>query len=148
MTLRADHVAGAAFVAFGVLIFALSGDLPSGQLSMPGAGFLPKLLAGLTIVLGLALFARARESAPFSELGWSDANHAALVVAIAAGAIALYTVLGFIITLTLMMLALLVIIERRHAVRAAIYSLGVVLFTYVSFEYLLRTPLPYGPFGF
>jgi hypothetical protein len=41
MTLRADHVAGAAFVAFGILIIALSGDLPTGQLSMPGSGFLP-----------------------------------------------------------------------------------------------------------
>ncbi len=42
MTLRADHVAGAAFVVFGLLVIALSGDLPFGQLSMPGAGFLPQ----------------------------------------------------------------------------------------------------------
>ena len=45
MTLRADHVAGAFFLAFGVLIIALSGDLPAGSLSMPGSGFLPKIVA-------------------------------------------------------------------------------------------------------
>ena len=60
MTLRADHVAGAAFVVFGLLIIALSGDLPVGQLSMPGSGFLPKIVAALTIVFGLVLILRAR----------------------------------------------------------------------------------------
>ena len=35
MTLRADHVAGAAFVAFGILVFALSGDLPFGACRRP-----------------------------------------------------------------------------------------------------------------
>ena len=44
MNFRSDHVAGAAFVAFGVLIIALSGDLPTGQLSMPGSGFMPKIV--------------------------------------------------------------------------------------------------------
>ena len=43
MTLRSDHVAGAAFVVFGIVVFALSGDLPFGRLSAPGAGMMPKL---------------------------------------------------------------------------------------------------------
>ena len=41
MTLRTDHIAGLIFVAFGLLIFALSGDLPFGTLASPGAGMLP-----------------------------------------------------------------------------------------------------------
>ncbi|MSP32698.1 MAG: hypothetical protein EXR03_07770, partial [Pseudolabrys sp.] len=77
MNLRADHVAGAAFVVFGVLVIALSGDLPTGQLSMPGAGFLPMIVATLTIVFGLALLLRANESGRFSEFDWSDGKHAA-----------------------------------------------------------------------
>ena len=55
MILRADHVAGAAFILFGCAIIALSGNLPVGALSMPGAGFLPMIVAVLTIVFGLAL---------------------------------------------------------------------------------------------
>src|SRR5690242_9234051 len=120
MTLRADHVAGAAFVAFGLLVIALSGDLPFGDLAMPGAGFMPRLIAILMIVCGLALILRARDSAPFGNLNWSDGKHAAMVVVILAAAIALYERLGFSITMVLMMFGLLVVIERRNVVRAAI----------------------------
>lgn len=142
MTLRADHVAGAGFVAFGALIIALSGDLPVGQLSMPGSGFLPMIIAVLTIIFGLALIVRGSESPAYSEVSWSDGKHALMVIAISAVAIALYTRLGFIITMAVMMIALLVIIERRNPLYAAAYSVGIVLLTYVSFEYLLKTPLP------
>ena len=142
MNLRADHVAGATFVIFGAAIIALSGDLPVGRLSMPGSGFLPIIVATLTIVFGLALILRAGESAPFSEVGWSDGIHAAMVTVITAVAIALYTYLGFIITLVLMIVALLVGIERRNPLRAGAYGIAVVLFTYVCFAYVLKTPLP------
>lgn len=148
MTLKSDHVAGAGFVAFGALILALSSDLPTGQLSMPGSGFMPKLIAGLMIILGGALFLRARESGALDELDWSDGKHAVLVVAITAGGIALYTEIGFISTLILMMTALLVIVERRNPLRAIGYSVTIVMLTYVSFQVLLKTPLPGGPFGF
>ena len=49
MTLRADHVAGGVFIVLGVAVFAISGDLPFGTLSAPGAGMMPKLMAGLTL---------------------------------------------------------------------------------------------------
>jgi Tripartite tricarboxylate transporter TctB family len=142
MILRADHVAGAAFVVFGVAIVALSGDLPVGQLSMPGSGFLPMIVAGLTIVFGLLLILRAGESGPFAEVGWGDGKHAILVTVITAAAIALYEHLGFFFTMLLMMLVLLIVGERRHPIRAGIYSIAIVLFTYVSFVYGLKTPLP------
>ena len=100
MTLRADHVAGAAFVIFGVLIIALSGNLPTGQLSMPGSGFLPKIVATLMILFGLALVARAKENERFADISWSDGKHAAVVVAIASGSIAFSTVAA-VITMTI-----------------------------------------------
>ena len=148
MNLRADHVAGTAFVAFGVLIIALSGDLPTGGLSMPGSGFLPKIVATLLIVFGGALVLRGKESEPFSAIGWGDLPHAAKVVAITAAGIALYTVLGFLLTLILMIAAILIIIERRNPIRAAIYAVAIVSVTFVGFEYLLKTPVPNGPWGF
>ena len=49
MILRADHVAGAFFVGVGALVIALSGDLPTGTLSLPGSGFMPKIVAVLMI---------------------------------------------------------------------------------------------------
>lgn len=148
MTLRADHVAGGAFVVFGILIIALSGDLPAGQLSMPGSGFLPKIVAVLTIILGLALIVRASESPAFATIAWSDGSHAALVTIVAAVAIALYTKLGFLITMAAMMLALLLVVERRKPLYALAYSAGVVLMTYAVFVYVLKTPLPSSPFTY
>jgi hypothetical protein len=148
MMLRSDHVAGAAFVGFGILIIALSGDLPVGALSMPGSGFMPKILAVLTILFGLVLIARAGESLPFAALQWSDGKHAAMVVVITAAAIALLEHLGFLTTMTLLLFGLLIVIERRPWLPAAAFSIGVVLLTYATFEYVLKTPLITGPFGF
>ena len=148
MTLRADHVAGAFFIGVGLLIIALSGDLPTGTLSMPGSGFMPKIVAGLTIFFGLVLALRANESKVFATLSWSDAKHAALVVAITAAAIALFERLGFLTVNVLMIFALLAVIERRRLVPAAIYSVAVAATTYVLFVYVLKTPLEPGPFGF
>jgi len=148
MTLRADHIAGAFFIGFGVLVLALSGDLPTGSLSMPGSGFLPKISAVLTIVFGVVLALRAGESKPFAELSWSDAKHAAMVVGITAAAVALFERLGFLTTMVLLIFTLLVVIERRRLLPAAVYSVGVVVITYVLFVYILKTPLQTGPLGF
>jgi hypothetical protein len=78
---------------------------------------------------------------------WSDAKHAAQVVAITAIGIAVYEWLGFLTTNILLMFALLVVIERRKLLPAAIYSVSVVVVTYVLFVHLLKTPLQIGPFG-
>ena len=147
MNLRADHVAGAAFMALGGIVIALSGDLPTGRLSMPGSGFLPMIVAVLMILFGFALFVRARESGPLSEVPWDDGKHALMVIAITAGAIALYTKLGFVLTMMLMVGALLIVIERKNPLRAAAYSVAVVTIAYVCFAFLLKSPLPASPFS-
>jgi Tripartite tricarboxylate transporter TctB family len=148
MNLRADHVAAAFFVAIGLLVIALSGDLPVGGLSMPGAGFLPLLVAGFIIVFGLSLLLHARESKPFSEIDWDDGKHAASVLVITAAAVAFYVKLGFIITMILMMMALLVMVERRNILRASLYSAVVVIATYLVFVHMLQSPLPPGVLGY
>jgi hypothetical protein len=208
MTLRADHVAGAVFIAFGLLIIALSGDLPVGQLSMPGSGFLPKILAGFTIAFGIVLIVRARESGVFANVTWATVakagkyavgaaaitamtaltvyllvtygiitaaaavhflatrgllaatmaivfvllavsdRHAAAVTAITAVAVYWFEELGFLTTMVAMMFVLLVAIERRRPIYAALYSVGVVGLTYLTFVYVLKTPLITGPYGF
>jgi hypothetical protein len=147
MTLRADHVAGAFFIGVGLLVIALSGDLPTGSLSLPGSGFMPKIVAALMILFGVVLALRAGESKPFATVPWGDAKHAAQVVAITAIGAALYERLGFLTTNILLMLALLMVIERRKFLPAAIYSVGVVFVTYTLFVHVLKTPLQTGPFG-
>src|SRR5207237_7480533 len=81
VTLRSDHIAGGVFVAFGLLVFALSGDLPFGTLSFPGAGMMPKLLAGFLFSFYLLLILRANESAPLATIPWGALPHAPPVAA-------------------------------------------------------------------
>ncbi len=144
MTLRTDHVCGAFFVAFGVLVFAISGDLPFGTLSAPGAGMMPKLMAGLMIAFALLVIVGGGASQKLAAVDWSDRWHAALVVFITAVAVAAYQTLGFILTMSLLVFALLVVVERRHMLPAAAYGVSLTLFAYWLFGVALKSPLERG----
>ena len=142
--LRSDHVTSAACVVFGICVFAMSTDLPTGAWSMPGAGLFPKLLGAFIIGFGVLLLVRARDSVPFVEIDWKDLPHALRVAVITAVAIASYETGGFILTMALMMFALLVGAERQNVFRAALYSAGVTVLTYFLFTVALKTPLEQG----
>jgi hypothetical protein len=148
MTLRSDHIAGAVFIAFGILVFAISGDLPFGSLSMPGAGMMPKLVTGLMMLFGLLLIIGAGASQPLAAIEWSDRTHALLVVAISAIAITLYQPLGFILTISLLVFTLLVAVERKNVLRAAAYSIGLTVIAWWVFGTALKSPLETGILGF
>jgi tripartite tricarboxylate transporter TctB family protein len=147
MILRRDHIAGVAFVAAGVLVYAFSGDLPWGSLAMPGAGMMPKLVLGLMIIFGLVLMARGSTSPPLSEIDWSDRTHALCVILAAALATALYTTLGFVLTMSLLLFGLTAAVERRPLLHALVFSVGTALVAFLLFSLLLKSPLPRGPFG-
>jgi len=148
MTLRRDHVAGSAFVIAGALIYALSGNLPWGSLAMPGAGMMPKLVLGMMIVFGLVLMARGGASPPLAEIDWSDLGHALCVMVAAALATALYTTLGFVVAMSLLLFGLTAAVERKPTMRALAFSVGTALFAYLTFSLLLKSPLPRGILGF
>ena len=148
MTLRSDHVAGAAFIAFGLLVFAISTDLPFGSLSMPGSGMMPKLVTGLMIAFGLALVIGAAASQPFAAIGWSDGSHALKVVVITAIAVASYQTLGFLVTMSLLVFVLLVVIERQPVHYAAAYAIALTGIAWWVFGTALKSPLETGILGF
>ena len=129
-------------------VFAISGDLPFGSLSAPGAGMMPKLAAGLMMLFAALVIAGGSPSQNFSAIDWSDRGHAALVVVIAGAAVAAYRPLGFLITMTLLLFTLLVVVERRNALIAAAYSVGLTLFAYWLFGKALKSPLERGLFWF
>jgi hypothetical protein len=126
------------------VVYALSGDLPFGSLAAPGAGMMPKVVIAFMVLFGALVIVGAGASPPLASLDWGDRNHALLVVAITAAALAAYQPLGFLITMTLLMFLLLVIVERRNALIAAAYSAGVTLFAYWLFSKALRSPLERG----
>jgi hypothetical protein len=130
------------------LVFALSGDLPFGRLSAPGAGMMPKLATALMMLFAALIAVFGARSQKLSDIDWRDRGHAALVVATTAAAVAAYRPLGFLLTMTLLVFALLVIVERRNALVAAAYSIGVTLFAYWLFGKALKSPLERGVLWF
>ena len=126
------------------MVFALSGDLPFGELTAPGAGMMPKLAAGLMMLFAALVMLSARDSPELARIDWSDRGHAALVVIITAAAVAAYRPLGFLITMAALVFALLVVVERRNALAAAAYSVGLTLFAYWLFGKALKSPLERG----
>jgi hypothetical protein len=146
MILRRDHVAGGVFAVGGAILFAMSGELPFGTLSSPGAGMMPKLVLVLLIGLGGVLMLRASESPPLAEIPWADFIHAATIVAAATVAIGTYTVIGFLPSMALLLFALIHIVERRNIWRALAVSICVTLGSYYVFNTLLKSPLPRMPF--
>jgi hypothetical protein len=125
-------------------VFAFSGDLPFGSVSAPGAGMMPKLVAGLMMLFAALIVIGAARSPEFATIDWGDRGHAAQVVLITAGAVAAYRPLGFLIAMALLVFALLVAIERRNALIAAAYSVGLTLFAYWLFGKALKAPLERG----
>jgi hypothetical protein len=125
-------------------VFAVSGDLPFGSLSAPGAGMMPKLMAALMMLFAAFIIMGAADSPAFSSIDWSDRGHAALVVAITAVAVLGYRPLGFLIDMALLVFALLVLVERRRLLAAAAYSVGLTVFAYWLFGKALKSPLERG----
>jgi hypothetical protein len=148
MILRRDHVAGGAFIVLGLLVFAMSGDLPFGTLASPGAGMMPKLVLGLLVAFGAILVLRSSESPPLAGIKWGDFRHAATVALVTAAATALYTVIGFVLSISLLMIVLLYFVERRRLWRTLAVSVGVTVGAYLLFSTLLKSPLPPMPFWF
>ena len=147
MTLRTDHITGAIAIVFGIAVIAMSGELPIGSLSFPGAGLWPKLLAALMIVLGVVLIIGARDGEAFAAVRWDDVGHALPVMVTAIVAVAFYETLGFILSMGLMLFAL-ALLKKKPVLHSAAFGAGVSLATYVLFTTLLKSPLERGLFGF
>jgi len=82
-----------------------------------------------------------------AEIDWRDLQHAAIVTAATAAAIALYPTLGFILAIGLL-LAGLTLLERGKPVFAIMYGAGISVAVYALFTILLKSPLERGLIGF
>jgi Tripartite tricarboxylate transporter TctB family len=147
LIIRRDHVGGGLFIAAGAGVLAVSTDLPFGTLASPGAGMLPMLAIGFMVAFGLILLVRAGDSPPLADVAWDDLPHGARVMLVAAAAVAAFTKLGFLLTMSLMLFALIYIVERRPLILSLAFSIGVTLLAYTLFSLLLKTPLPRGILG-
>ncbi len=109
---------------------------------------MPKLMTGLMMLFAGLVVLAARASPPLKTIDWSDKGHALLLVVITGVAVSFYQHLGFLITMTALVFALLVIVERRNVFIAAAYSAGLTLSAYWLFGKALKSPLERGVLWF
>ena len=147
MTLRRDHVGAAALIVLGIAVFVLGRELPFGTPASPGPGMLPDLVAGVMLALAVVLLLQAGSSPPFASIAWDDLPHAAIVMVAAAAAAALYTVLGFPVTIGLLLFGLMWGVERMPLLPSLAITVAMTVGTYVLLGTLLKQPMPRGIFG-
>jgi Tripartite tricarboxylate transporter TctB family len=144
VNVRRDHVGGVAFILIGALVLSLSGDLPFGTLASPGAGMMPKLAIAVMLAFGGILLVRAHTSPPLAAIAWNDLPHAFRLIALTAVSVAVYTWLGFVVTMSLLLFGLTFVVERKPILFAALFSVGVTGLAYALFRMALKSPLPQG----
>jgi hypothetical protein len=145
--LTTDRVAGAALVLVALVTLAESRGLPLGTLRNPGPAYVPVLLAVGLLVLGGLIAATGGHAARVGDVGWSDLPHALWIVGVCAFAAWGLERLGYRLTVTASLLALLGLVERKRPVVTVAVAIGLAFGSFFLFATLLRTPLPRGPFG-
>lgn len=147
MTLRRDHVGGAALIALSVAVYLIGLDLPFGTAASPGPGMLPDIAAAIMAGLGLVIVAGARASSALATVSFDDVPHALRVMAAAALAASLYTTLGFPLTIGALLLGLMWGVERNPLLPSVLFAACMTGGTYLLLATLLKTPLPRGVLG-
>jgi hypothetical protein len=145
--LTVDRVAGAtlALLALGVLFE--SRRLPLGSLSNPGPGWTPVVLALVLLGFGGALVALGGRSGPIAAVGWGEWKHAVAILLACAMSALLLERAGYRLTVTVVLLFLLLVVERKPLLVGVVFSAGLALATHFLFDTVLRVPLPRSPWG-
>jgi len=98
--LTTDRVAGAALVLAALLALADSRGLPLGTVRNPGPAYVPVLLAGALLLLGVLIGARGGRAPRLGAVGWSEWRHALAILAVCAFAAWGLERLGYRLTVT------------------------------------------------
>jgi putative tricarboxylic transport membrane protein len=148
---RHDLVAGLLAAALGaavVLHVRTFPELPDGQ---PGPALFPGIIGSLLVVFGLvlavrAVLARGRAEAGAQRPAGQDVLRALAVVGLVVTYLLLAEVLGFAITMGVLLFLLMWLLGARPLVAAvaAAVTTGAIL---LLFQEVLLVPLPTGPLG-
>lgn len=140
--------------AVGVVFIGLSlANLPLGTPSDPGAGAAPLLISGLLVAC--ALWSMVSEHSAVVEPSQTQTpseqsaalRHAALIAAAAFVAALGFGHAGYRLTILALLLFFFGAVERKPIVVALVVSAALSFGSHALFEYVLKVPLPSGPFG-
>lgn len=156
---RVDLITGIVTAAVGAFASWDASDLAMfGEDGVPGAGFLPRILAGVLIGLGLALAVMSLRGSAAEEVSEPQSTEEtpavrglqgplrACSVLVAFGVIAPFVdVLGYMPSMILLVAVVLYGIERRRDFRSLLAVVLIPVVTYLLFADVFEIPLPMGP---
>jgi hypothetical protein len=145
--LTTDRIAGGALALLAVLVLVESRALPLGTLRSPGPAFVPAALALILLIFGVAIVALGARAPRIAAVGWGEARHAVIIIAVCAFAALALERLGYRLTMLLALLFLVRVVERKGTLVALAFAAGMAFGSYFLFDTFLRVPLPRGPFG-
>jgi putative tricarboxylic transport membrane protein len=145
--LTTDRIGGSALCLLALFVMWESRALPLGTWRQPGPGYFPVLLAALLLVLGALVWAMGGGGAPVASVGWSEARHAVVILAVGAFICFGLERLGYRLTILAALVFLVRLVERKRLLGAAVFAFALSFGSYYLFDTLLRVPLPRGPFG-
>ena len=133
-----DVGSGILFMAFALLGFFLSWDLPTGSAMSMGPGYLPQMISGILLVFGLLVsaagLARASEVMPIA--GWSWAALTLILISVGAFAIAIER-LGLVVAIILTALIAIAAGRESRWAEAVMLTAGLSVFSVVLFVYAI-----------
>ncbi|HEY7742763.1 MAG TPA: tripartite tricarboxylate transporter TctB family protein [Burkholderiales bacterium] len=146
-SLTIDHVAGAFFIAFALLVLWETQKIPFGFLAEPGPGAMPTLLASTLLVCSVGLVLGGRSGKRAAAVQWLEWRHAAVILGTCAFMALALERLGYRVTIFIALLVLVSVLERKGWITGLVFAAGFSLGSYFLFNSLLHVPLPKGPLG-
>ena len=146
-----DQLVAFVFMAFSVVFYYLSSQLPPGAPGQPGPSFFPKAVTLFIFAVALLLLVKSFIVRPadaggseFEVSGWKD--YFRVFWAIVLSATYLYTMegLGFILSTFGFCLVCLLILGERRPVVIGLLSTLLALIIFIVFKSFLSVPLPEG----
>jgi hypothetical protein len=146
--LTTDRISGTTLVIFSIFVIWSGTALPLGSFRQPGPAYIPILLAAILLLFGALIVATGGRAPKMSSIGWTEARHAAAILAACIFAGFGLERLGYRLTIVLVLLSLLRIVERRGWLLSSTLALALAFGSFHLFHTVLRVPLPLGPLGF
>jgi putative tricarboxylic transport membrane protein len=145
--LTTDRIGGSALCLLALFVMWESRALPLGSWRQPGPGYFPVLLAALLLILGALVWAMGGDAPSVADVGWTEARHAVVILAVGAFICLGLERLGYRLTMLAALVFLVRLVERKSLWASAVFAFALSFGSYYLFDTLLRVPLPRAPFG-
>lgn len=141
------RAAGSVLVVIGALALWEGLRFPFGTMSRPGPAYAPALLSVVLVTLGVVLILTRDGGPRLAAMDWGDWRRALAILAVSVFIAFTLEPLGWRVAVSIALLALLGLLERRGAVFTVVLTAAIAFGSYFLFNDVLKVPLPRSALG-